>query len=124
MNTYADLSEDRKRKLKIHNEILKNKRTNLIKSKLFHKIKRKKAEREQQKDFESNKYDVDYLKNLKEQAEEGRIMERFEQRHSHKKKGLFLSNKMKSSSESAKFLKDQISEMNRHSTIIKEKPEL
>lgn len=124
MNTYADLSEDRKRKLKIHNEILKNKRTNLIKSKLFHKIKRKKAEREQQKDFESNKYDVDYLKNLKEQAEEGRIMERFEQRHSHKKKGLFLSNKMKSNSESAKFLKDQISEMNRHSTIIKEKPEL
>jgi len=51
-------------------------------------------------------------------------MERFEQRHSHKKKGMFLSNKLKSSTDSAKFLKNQISEMNRSSTIIKDKPEL
>lgn len=51
-------------------------------------------------------------------------MERFEQRHSHKKKGLFLSNKLKSSGESAKFLKNTISDMNKTSTIIKDKPSL
>lgn len=37
---------------------------------------------------------------------------------------MFLSNKLKSSTDSAKFLKNQISEMNRSSTIIKDKPEL
>jgi len=95
----------------------------LIKSKLYHKIKRKKNEREQQKEFETNKHDIDYMKNLKEKAEEARVLERFEQRHSHKNKGLFLSNKLKSNSESANFLKNQISEMNRESSLIKNKPD-
>jgi len=37
---------------------------------------------------------------------------------------MFLSNKLKSNSDSAKFLKDQISEMNRSSSLIKDKPEM
>eukprot|EP00341_Mesodinium_pulex_P014715 CAMPEP_0116893172 /NCGR_PEP_ID=MMETSP0467-20121206/3227_1 /TAXON_ID=283647 /ORGANISM="Mesodinium pulex, Strain SPMC105" /LENGTH=143 /DNA_ID=CAMNT_0004562699 /DNA_START=833 /DNA_END=1264 /DNA_ORIENTATION=+ len=74
------------------------------------------------KEYESNKGDVDYLQKLKEKAEDARIQERFELSHSSQKKGLFLSRKLQSHSESANFLKTQISDMNRASTEIKNKP--
>jgi len=124
MNTRTFIDEERKRKMRIHSEILKNKKDNAIKSKLYHKIKRKKKEREEVKQFEANKHDEDYLEKLKMKAEDERIRERFELSHSSKKKGLFLSNKLKTHSSSANFLKEQISDMNLKSTEIKNNPKL
>lgn len=58
-NDQNSLDDERRKKMKIHFEILKNKKTNLIKSKLWHKIKRKKKEREEGKEYEANKHDVE-----------------------------------------------------------------